>query len=531
MVQMKSGSTVYLGIGLACFTAVLLGVAAAAPGCSVRTDRYCCESEDCGEAFRACLPDYPEFPYCDNTGAFEASNKTPRTCIPYPFDGGSGCVTSDECTFELPVCSADHACVGCTMEAECADHEATPHCAGSADAPGACVACRDSQDCTNVAEPFCEPSTAKCRPCAKDDECASEVCDEGTGQCVDEGIVVYVDGVNGAPGSCSKTAPCKTIQEGVVAVTSTRNVIKIAPASYMETVSVSGKVLVLTGAGVDVQPSALNMPAISVLGAATATGVRIEGLKLHDAGGTGNADGIQCAIGTAAGLPKVTVVDAEIDGNAGQGVDATSCDVTVDHSTVSRNKGGALKVTTGKITLRRSKVIGNEGGGLSILGGGDFVVVNNILAKNGTPTSTFGGVRIDGAPPSGPAGARFEYNTVAGNVAQSGFVSGVVCSFVTVPVAMKNSIVYGNPGATKQVDGVNCEWSYSNIGPGPDTDGEGNINMLPSFVSESTSDFHLMPGSAMVNMADPDSDDVDEDIDGDERPADGRCDMGADEIP
>jgi hypothetical protein len=531
---MKSGSTVYRGVGLGIGVFGFLGAVAGLAflghaGCTASTERYCCDDEAaCGAAVKTC--DSPEYPWCDITGAFG----TARTCIPNPFDGGSGCVNNEGCTATAPVCSEAHACVGCGGdEAVCTGYTDTPHC-GEA---GACVACRTSADCLDVDAPFCAPESATCRACAIDAECASDVCDADSGRCADADDVLYVDGVNGAAGDCTQDAPCKTIQEAVVKAAGDRFTIKVAPGDYMETVSVTGKFLVLLGKGASVQPSALNMPAVSVTGSSTApTELHIEGLRVHDAGGNGNADGLQCAAGAATSAPKVKIQDAELDGNASQGLESSGCDVEVTRSHLHDNAGGGIKVTNGAIEVTRAQIVNNAGGGLSVVSDADFILVNNIIAKNGSPSTLFGGVRLSGTPPSGAAGVRFEFNTITGNTAQAGFTTGVTCSLLGVPTAMKNNIVYGNPvaGAGKQVtDGENCSWSYSNIGPGTNVGGTGNLNSAPAFVSESTADFHLATGSAGIDAADPGSHDVAVDIDGDARPtpADGRSDMGADELP
>jgi serine/threonine protein kinase len=66
---------------------------------------------------------------------------------------------------------------------------------------------------------------------------------------------------------------------------------------------------------------------------------------------------------------------------------------------------------------------------------------------------------------------------------------------------------------------------------GPDTaTGDGNMNEDPAFVDPENRDFHLQPTSPVRDAADPTAN-LKRDIDGDTRPAGGRSDMGADEVP
>jgi len=287
-----------------------------------------------------------------------------------------------------------------------------------------------------------------------------------------------------------------------------------------------------------------------VSGAAAPTSLIIEGMRLHDAGGSPNADGLQCAIGAASSAPVVILRSITIDGNDGQGVDTNNCKVTVERSTLNGNTGGGVTALGGSVTLTESTLAGNTGGGINASGGSviavtqstlsgntgggvklaasSFVLVNNVIDKNGSISSEFGGVSINGIPPSGAA--TFQFNTVATNIAGLNLASGVQCT-AAAPIALGSSIVFGNvvTGTGSQTSSTNCSWTYSNIGPQA-VSGTGNINTAPTFVNEGTNDYHLKPDSAGINAADPAAT-VTTDIDGDTRPAGGRSDMGADEVP
>jgi hypothetical protein len=494
----------------------------AGTACHVDVPYYCCttqkscEEDHGGGVITGCLPRYPDRPYCDDDGVHPASEGVGRTCIADPLPNlGTICVSSQDCTdpahpacidqhcqgcgagadctAAAPVCSVAHVCSACTQEADCASYVSMPHCGAS----GACVACRNEADCADSAAPVCDPGTATCRACQADAECGSEICDEGAGTCVPETEIVYVNGSTGVlSGQCTKATPCKTIQLGVDAVTGSRPRVHVAPGTYTDKVSVSGKMLQILAYGVELSP--LAGPGIEVKGASTVT---IEGIHVKNVGGGANGDGVRCAIdGTDS--PSLTLVNVVVEGSQGKGVSATQCGISVARSVIALNAGGGINLNSSDTSL-----------------------VNNFIAKNGNGASLLGGVFLNGAGSSGEI--TFEFNTVVGNDAVDGVVSGVQCSAVGGIVA-KNSIVYGNDVVgVNQVSG-NCAWAFSDIGPQAQA-GQGNINIAPVFESPTSNDYHLKSGSPGIDAADPAAT-VNIDIDGDARPAGGRSDMGADEV-
>jgi hypothetical protein len=509
------GAGVALGAGLS--AALMAGTA-----CHVDVAYYCCSTQkSCtedhgGGVITGCLPRYPDRPYCDDDGVFPGSDGIGRTCVADPFPNlGTICISADDCTdpahpvcvnqhcqgcssaadctSAAPVCSDEHKCVGCTQEAECASYPSTPHCGSS----GSCVLCRDGGDCTDPAAPVCDSGAATCRACQADAECGSEICDEGSGRCVPESEIVYVDGASGvSSGPCTKTAPCKTIQLGVDAVSGIRSTVHVAPGSYSDRVTISSKTVQISARGVDLAPIA--GPGLDVKGAST---VVIEGIRIKNVGGV-SGDGVRCTDDGSS--PTLSLIGVLVTKNSAIGVNATKC----------------------ALTLTKSVVIDNDGGGVS-LSLSDFSLINNMIVGNGGVSSTFGGVLVSGNPPSGVGGARIEFNTITRNSAQATSASGLICSLTSLALGFANSIVYGNNGTAGQVSG--CSWAYSDIGPDP-VPGTGNISTAPIFVNEAQNDYHLAPNSPGINAADP-SATVNEDIDGDARPAGGRSDMGADEVP
>ena len=161
------------------------------------------------------------------------------------------------------------------------------------------------------------------------------------------------------------------------------------------------------------KPSANNVPAISVGAGMTVT---VQGLQVQGATGTAG-DGIFCQ-GTSSRTSTLAVLESTIQDNKGHGIVGTYCDVT----------------------LRRNVVLSNDAGGVD-LSKGTFVVVNNVVAKNGKLTSSrVGGVSLVPPRPRQP----FLNNTIANNSSSS-----IGAGVMSAQVDLVNSIVHGNLAAAR----------------------------------------------------------------------------------
>ncbi|MCA9680225.1 MAG: hypothetical protein H6708_05125 [Kofleriaceae bacterium] len=483
----RRGPSLLAGSALAFFA--LLGLGALVTGCQVTNSNYCCSNAaSCGDgnAVSACAD--PARPYCDDSGAYGPSH----TCIADP--QATDCGGPDDCTAERPFCT-DGTCVQCEGNDDCDD--ATPVCGdahlctvcgGDDDCTGrvgatrclldtgACVACLAATDCVDATSPVCDEDSHACRGCAADSECDSQVCNTGTGACVDEADVIYLSASGQGSGTCTRGAPCNTFALGLAQVTGGRNVIKAAPGSYTGAITIDGLTVSILADGATVQPSPSTVPVLTISNGADVT---LEGITLTGVIGSG-----------------LTV--------------AASCSQST-------------------LTMHRSTLIANTGGGGLLITGCEFSLVNNVIALNGGLTSTFGGMRITDITTVGTHELRF--NTITANGSVSNTVSGVECTSIATPLVFENNIVYANvvQGSGTQIgDDADCSWRYSDIGP-QTVAGTGNINADPLFVDPATRDFHLMAGSPAQDVADPAATDT-VDIDGDARPQGDRADMGADEI-
>ena len=154
--------------------------------------------------------------------------------------------------------------------------------------------------------------------------------------------------------------------------------------------------------------------------------------------------------------------------------------------------------------------------------------MNNFIVRNGSDSSTFGGVAVVN---SVAATQVFDFNTVAGNrVGVLGTATNFNCG-VTTPFTASGNILYQGltEGVQPTLVSTNCDFAYSILeGITPATT---NIDQDPLFVNPvagAASNYHLMTGSPGINAADENAT-LDVDIDGEERPQGGRHDMGADE--
>jgi hypothetical protein len=527
----------------------LVGSLVVLVSCTQRDGLYCDDTTPCTD---------PARPFCDINGSFPASSGVGRTCIADPnstaIDAGmpdaevTNCSLSSECGSAMPICT-DELCASCVPgssgDADCAAKDsAQPICGGD----GRCYECTRSFDCTSVNMPVCDLNTKTCKGCDDHEQCGSGVCDMGTGSCVADVDVIYVDvtlGSDGAScGSGPEAAACRHLggfQGAFSKVQGTRRTISMAPGNYI--LQASNLQVTMYGNGAHIFPVAsLIGPALDVFGNSDLV---LHDLVLRNGNGGGTGMGVSCL------SSEIEFHNVIIRDNDNAGVASMNCSLSFFESTVQSSLREGLQLQDSLLLFQASKLVGssllgliaedsslvierstisnNSAGGLHLTRT-DFVIENSVIAKNGNktvnPADFAGGVVVRNTLSLSPQIIR--HSTIVDNESPSILsASGIDCGLGATSVSCTSSIVVGNekPSGGSQIGG-NCDARFSNI-----TGiliGQGNISVAPSFVSPPSGDYHLAAGSAGINLADPSSPTT-VDIDNQARPVGGGYDMGADE--
>jgi len=414
---------------------------------------------------------------------------------------------------------------------------------------GKCVECTvaKSNACQNP-EPACVMDA--CQKCTEHAQCPSRAC-MPDGTCADTTAVAYV-APGGSGTACTQVAPCKTLTDAIAA----KPIVKIAQGTIADdsnnpTTIDNKAITILADAGAKLtRTKAGNILEVKN----SQADVRIYDVEISSPIAAKN----DTAILVSNGAPKLTLTRVKIDSYVGTGVSITAGTLTVSQciisdngangilatnsslivtgSTISRNgEIGILLPNVAKATVTQNTININSGGGISVTNS-EFDITNNFIFGNGGGATAFGGVLLNQA---NNGIRKFEFNTVTENIAS--MVTGISCTGIDSGkvLTLSNSIIFDNQigGGRQQVSGANCQWTYSDIGdsvtvgqnPVP---GTGNIVADPMFVDPTNAtnkNYRLKAGSPARNTADAAAT-VTADFDGNSRPQDGRCDMGADEV-
>jgi hypothetical protein len=340
--------------------------------------------------------------------------------------------------------------------------------------------CTTNAQCTTLAEPTCDNHV--CRACRTDADCGTNGVCMLDGTCAADARIMYAS-PTGSGTVCSAAAPC-TLEQGVALLSATKDVLKLAAATFQLTAALSIR------------------PSVPVL-------VAGEGATIVGAGGTPSF-----TIETNGPDTKVTGVTIDqntwyagyceagkvtysrttwMNGGLGFFSYNTPCDFTLEYSIVRTQAAYAASFTAADSTIhvRNSMFVLN-----STNGGG-----NPVFSVGSTNTT-----------------AAFENTTFANN--------GALPISCQPGNTVRSSISFGNPSPPSNT----CVVSYSDIEGGYGGANDHNVTLNPLFVS--ATDFHLQPTSPVRGLGDP-ANVLPFDIDLQPRPQPAATapDLGADEVP
>jgi hypothetical protein len=324
--------------------------------------------------------------------------------------------------------------------------------------------------------------------------------------------VAYVDGTGGTDaGTCAQGAACKTI---TAALTKAKGTIKVTNTVNDQVTVLNRNVQIFAGTN-----SKLTSTSNGALFTTSGTSVvELYDLAIADASGTSTGFGIQVGANTT-----VKMTRGKVSGCREAGITSSGGTVTVTGATVTANTGAGITSSGGTVTVTGATVTANKGGGISVTAGG-FKIANCIVAKNGDDNSDFGGVNLTTTTTT----HQFDNNTVVFNHQKAGALGrpGVNCT-VTAFAGQQN-IITSNDEATAfgaQTAGA-CTYTNSFVMPGM----AAGANEL-KFKDIATNNYHLTSNSPNSVKDVPGlTSCTGSDFDGDMRPVNSLCDLGADEL-
>lgn len=402
--------------------------------------------------------------------------------------------STEGCGAAAPVCNTTiDACEGCTDSSEC---ERFPQAAKCDVATGGCVECVAPADCP-AERPICDSNA--CRGCRLDAECPSGACGDDGG-CLEEGEVVYLDPSGNDAGTCSRTAPCRTLAFAVSVTTNTRNHIVLAQGAYawgyttVSPDSTTASYLFIHGHGAGVAaPVGGDGSVLAFTLGATLRDLAVDGKSSDE----------------ALNLSAATFVLERVTTRAGTGI-ALFTSATVRELVHETPNSRAIVLLTGAQLTLEGGVIRGGYRGIDAENFGTNVQISNLLAYGTTDLA----LNLE------KASGEITSSTIADAGADSGTgPRAVSCSAL---VTIRSSIIW-TPGASSRVPMQGCN-SISTIAGPVAVSGASNSN--PSFVNAAMRDYHLAPNSPARDAVDTGPP---KDFEGDLRPQGSRFDIGADE--
>jgi hypothetical protein len=378
----------------------------------------------------------------------------------------------------------------CVANADCANSPAGLVCDTARNKCVQCIKGTDDGVCTSQTM-VCGPDQ-KCHGCVVDSDCSgtSMVCLPSQ-MCATEAAVLYA-APTASGSACSKMAPCP-LPTAVGQLSAARHIIKMT-TTFSGVDYLAEPITIDQPFGVQIIATSTTLTPVGIGDAITASGQNLEilGMTLTGTQGTG----VKCTAGI------LTVRRTSVSGSTAYGLDATACTLTVEASRFASNKAGGVQITSGEAELH-----------------------NNILDRNGTSGS---GGTTDGALHIVNASGRAAFNTIALNLARDGGsdrIGGIKCSASGGGFALRRNILADNGNKNLLISACTSLGNY-------DTADVTAVKFL------NTNDFRLTaqspPGAVLDDPGATEDCKINgafiDDYQGDPRPANAFCDVGADEL-
>ncbi len=357
------------------------------------------------------------------------------TCATCQTAGGDGFCSGVDGT---PVCGPLGECVECSAEN-------TAQCDGDADAP------------------FCGLD-GTCSGCYQHAQCGEAGCDLYTGECLPEGLVIYVSGppcmAAGDTGNGTMNNPYCSIQQANGALAPQTTVRIEGPGVFADAplVASGDEVLAILGDG--------GTPEVAIVQAANGARVYTDSLRIGE-------DGPSLAACNTNG--KMWFSQTDLIGNsAGVGIAASSgCEVTLERTVIAQNDGNGITATDATLNLRSVAVM-----------------------ANGSSSAATRGIDLDDSSMVG------NHITVIENQGNAGGVN-LACGGDSA-LELRNSIVMGMAGDSFAAcdDGTVANSAVDDDSYADDATGVVFTAFMPSFfVDPGASDPHLQAGTPFEGVA------------------------------
>ena len=332
----------------------------------------------------------------------------------------------------------------------------------------------------------------QCHECVDNSQCAGGVCLPDTLTCLSNDQFRYAaPAPTGSGTACTMLNPC-TLAGALMSLDAMHRAIAVAPGDYHEGPLTIDKNAVLIGQGSGGDPSVtkvtLKAGGTGAVITSTAQSVAIDYISVYG----GDGDGVTCTSGA------LTFHQSSSNNNGAHGISSSGgCMLNVDRSQIYTNTVDAL--------FAQSSVLQVE---------------NNFMYDNGSGGQDGGAVRL------GPAtSGTFQFNTVAYNHYKNPSDGGFTCDPGGTVKADFN--IFTGDGPKYEYTRGGCEMSTNYVSA--DASGVAFKHPSPPYDLHLTQNSPNDPAAGMPIRDNSNSVCIGLDIDGDARPYNMFCDLGADE--